>query len=131
MFLEDKKMKRIFRFIYIGIFILCFSNSVNAQQFVRITGKVIDAITKEPLPFVSVHIVGKNIGTITDYNGYYKIETQWASNQIEASSIGYKKQIKKVTNSSRQEIDFQLEPSNYQLNEVSVKAKKIMIKFRA
>ena len=95
-----------------------------AQTFKRISGRVIDAKTKEPLAFVNIKIVGKNIGTITDYSGYYKIETQWASNKIEASFIGYTKSIKVLGESSRQTVDFQLEPVNFQLSEVTVAAKK-------
>jgi len=98
---------------------------VQGQVFTRITGRITDAKTKEPLAFVNVKIVGKNIGTITDYNGYYKIETQWASNQIEASFVGYKKTTKTITSNKHQTIDIQLESVNYELKEVTIAAKKV------
>lgn len=110
---------------FLWLLLLLVATSGEAQTFKRILGRVTDAKTKEPLAFVNIKIVGKNIGTITDYSGYYKIETQWASNQIEASFVGYKKSIQTVSGNTRQTIDFQLEPVNYQLSEVTVAAKKV------
>jgi len=110
---------------FLVVFFLFVSMCAQAQSYKRITGRVIDSKTKEPLAFVNLKIVGKNIGTITDYSGYYKIETQWASDSIEASFVGYSKSVKPLSSNSRQTVDFQLNPSNYQLSEVTVAAKKV------
>lgn len=99
-------------------------NNAEAQKMIKIRGKVIDAKTKEPLPFVHVFFVGKNIGATTDFDGEYNISTQWASDKIEASFIGYHKLIKSVSKSKYQTIDFELKAEDYSLNEITVKAKK-------
>ena len=96
---------------------------VYAQKMTRISGKVIDAKTKEPLPFVSIVFKGKNIGPITDFQGYYSIETQWASNILAASYLGYYIQIKDVVFEEKQIINFELESSTISLDEVEIVSK--------
>lgn len=98
--------------------------NIYGQKMLRFRGTVIDAATKEPLPFVHIVFAGKNIGTITDYNGQYSIETQWASDKIEAKFIGYQTQEKKVTSDKNQTINFELESEDVALDEVTVKAKR-------
>ncbi len=117
------KTLKILLFLFLSILLLG-SSDLYAQKVTRVRGTVIDAKTKEPLPFVNIIFVGKNIGTITDYNGKYNIETQWASNQIEASLLGYKKQYKSVTKEKNQIINFQLETNTVILDEVTIISKK-------
>ena len=113
------------KFLHINIllFILLGSFSIQAQKMTRVYGKVIDAQTKEPLPFVTVYFVGKNIGTTTDYNGEYELESQWASNKIAASYVGYAEVVKPVQKEKFQRIDFYLKPDN-QLDEVTITVKE-------
>ncbi len=101
------------------IFVL-YSTHGMGQKYVNIKGRVIDAKTKQPLPFVNVVFVGKNIGTITDYNGDYSISTQWASTQLQASFIGYKREVKSVGQAKNQTINFEIEPESIALTEVVV-----------
>ena len=114
----------------INIIILCltfffvFTSTVYSQKMTRVSGKVVDAITNEPLPFVNIAFVGKSIGTVTDYNGEYNIETQWASNKFQASFIGYTSQVQQVAIGKNQVINIQLKPENIELNEIVVKSKK-------
>ncbi len=95
-----------------------------AQNLVTIKGKVIDGKTKEPLPFVNVTFVGVAVGTTTDFDGNYVIETQWGSDTLEATYVGYESIRKTVTKERRQTIDFVLGGSALELQEVIVKAKK-------
>jgi hypothetical protein len=97
---------------------------VHAQQLTQVKGYVIDASTKEPLPFVNIVFEGKNIGATTDYNGQYSIATQWASNRITASFLGYRKQTKLVETGKRQVINFELTPDSLNLEEVEIVSKR-------
>ena len=47
------------------------SSAVNdsSQPSLTVTGKVVDAITKETLPGVNVVVKGSTVGTMTDGNG--------------------------------------------------------------
>ncbi len=112
-------MKRLL-YIFSCTFMILLPLQGFSQKYVNIKGRVIDARTKEPMPFVNVVFVGKNIGTITDYNGDYSLSTQWASNQLQASFIGYKTEIKPVGDTRNQVINFQIEPENINLNEIVV-----------
>ena len=55
-------------------------------QYVKIHGLVSDSLTGEPLPFVNVVFKGKNIGTTTDIDGKYIIESEWGSNYLQSVS---------------------------------------------
>jgi len=97
---------------------------VSAQQLTQVKGHVIDASTKEPLPFVNIVFEGKNIGTTTDYNGQFNITTQWASNRITASFLGYRKQTKFIEIGKRQVVNFELNPDSLNLEEVEIVSKR-------
>jgi len=121
-------MKRArFHILWLNILLILtvlFRLESAAQENTKINGTVIDAQTKEPLPFVNVFFEGKNIGTITDDKGKYSIKTQWASNKLGASFIGYATQVKTITIGENQVINFELEPVSINLNEFIVEAKK-------
>lgn len=119
------KTKYLLITLIISIITLNVTTVGFAQDITRIRGKVIDANTKEPLPFVSIVFTGKNIGTITDFNGVYSIETQWASDKIQASYLGYISQTKELVIGDNQVIDFQLESTSIDLAEVEISAKRI------
>jgi hypothetical protein len=87
-----------------------------------VKGTVTDAETGEPLPFVNISFVGKDVGTTTDFKGKYSLETNWASGELQASFMGYEPLRKAVVPGSNQTIDFQLSSSAINLQEVTVKA---------
>lgn len=92
-------------------------------QKTAITGHVYDAKTKEPLPFVNVAFKGTKVGTTTDINGSYSIETYYSSDSLMASSVGYKPQAQKVRKDVAQSIDFFLQEGSVNLGEVVINAK--------
>ncbi len=116
-------MNKLYKNIFGLVILLFLSVSAHAQDMTRVYGKVVDAKTKETLPFVNIYFVGKNIGTTTDYNGEYEIETQWASNTIAASYVGYKDAKKKIIKGKSQRVDFFLKPDNA-LDEVVISVKE-------
>jgi len=99
-----------------------FTFDVAAQQLTKIKGVVLDANTKEPLPFVNVSFKGANIGTTTDFSGNFYLETQWATGELQASFIGYKTIIKKVLIGKSQTINFYLSDEAVLMQEFVVKA---------
>ncbi len=125
MFLDNQINKHFYFYFFLLFFLIggSMSFSLHAQKMTRVYGKVLDAQTQEPLPFVTIHFVGKNIGTTTDYNGEYEIETQWASDHLSASYLGYKEQIKPIVKGKSQRIDFHLK-SDTRLDEVVIKVKE-------
>jgi len=99
-------------------FVLFFYGSLNAQIF---EGKLIDN-TGEPVPYVNIGVLSKNIGTVSDINGNFKLNlaTVLAQDTIRFSSIGYETIDMLVKNKS---VPVMKEKS-VQLQTVEIKPKK-------
>src|SRR5260221_13324151 len=71
--------------------LLAFSGLTYAQQ-ITITGKVVDAETKEALPFASVFITGKTVGVVSNAQGEFDfhISADMRNDILAVSMIGYK-----------------------------------------
>ena len=57
-----------------------------------LVGQVVDASTQDPLPFVNIGLVDKNIGTVTDEEGYFQLEVdplKYGKANLRFSMIGY------------------------------------------
>jgi len=94
--------------------------AVRSQQF-KISGKVTDAVSREPIPFVYILLQGKNIGTTTDFEGKYQLLTNILSDTLVATSIGYQTAKKKLLRVEGQVINFVLERTDISLKEVVIK----------
>ena len=68
--------------------VLCASSMA---QTTRITGTVSDAKSGEPLPFVNIAFVNSRIGTTSDIDGRFMLETFYATDSIRASFIHSRK----------------------------------------
>jgi len=111
-------------YIHTLLLLLSISLTSVSQTITKIMGKVIDAKTQEPLPFVNVILKDTKAGGITDINGNYKIETKEKSDSIIVSFIGYKRQVKKIYPGRFQTINFFLEPDAIKLQEITVSSNK-------
>jgi TonB-linked SusC/RagA family outer membrane protein len=90
-------------------------SSSAAQQDIQVTGKVTGA-NGEPLPGVSVTVVGAAGGTATDSSGSFTIMAP-DNASLRISYVGYLTQVVKV---SAQPLNIQLKPSDNQLSQVVV-----------
>jgi hypothetical protein len=108
--------------------LLLIAFTASSQVKTKVSGIVTDASTGETLPFVNLIFVGKNIGTITDYNGRFEIVSQWASDSIKASFIGYQSQTKYIKPGGSYKINFQLKSTSTNLESFDVIAKKTKYK---
>lgn len=104
-------------------FLLLFFLTLSPSVFSQIRGYITDAVTEEPLIYISVYYEGKGIGTTSDGNGFYKVETRAGWNELTFSAIGYETKVIKLT-PGMTELNVQLMPSDVQLGEVTVKPKK-------
>ena len=92
-----------------GVFFLAVPFIACAQKTV-ITGKVYDAQTREPMPFVNIQLKNTTIGTSTDFEGNYKIITTVTSDSILVSYIGYIATAKAIKNHVTQQINIFFQP---------------------
>ncbi len=99
---------------------ISFPGAISAQVTV-IEGVVLDSITHDPIPFANVIITNSGQGTVTDFNGSYRLELHRpSSNSLTASLIGYRPQTLPVTIGKVQTINFELVPHNEDLPEVVI-----------
>ena len=92
-----------------------------AQYTLR--GKVFEADSKEPLPFVSVVMKGTNVGAQTDFDGNFVIHYSQPADSLMAVYVGYKKMSRAINrNLKEQEINFPLVTQGVALEEVVVNA---------
>ena len=103
--------------------------TIFAQQHVN--GVVFDDKTKQAIPFVSIGIVGKTVGTLSNENGVFNIKLfeNQKKDSIKISAIGYKAQVFLVSDFIKDlNKTIYLEGLPTQLAEVIVKSKKIKFK---
>ena len=93
-------------------------------QVTKVRGKVIDAETKEPLPFVSVSYQNSTIGTITNTDGEFFIETQNPTDTLIVYFLGYKSQSKAIQKNRYQELYYELIPDIFELGEIIIRPKE-------
>lgn len=95
-----------------------------AQMSAR--GVVVDKVSGEPMPYVTVAVLGQDssliAGTCTDENGAYSMSVPEGNYQLEVSFVGYKTQYSTSLNG-----EFALEEETAELQEVVVKAKRPLI----
>src|SRR5688500_12043117 len=74
------------------LIMLCLASNSNAHEaFISITGKLVDSKSKEPIPYASVYIKGKSIGTTTNEDGRFQfhVPSGFAKDTLVVSVIGY------------------------------------------
>lgn len=101
-------------------FLFLLSVNVFAQKTI-IKGKVTDVKTGETLPFVNLVFQDSKVGTSTDINGNYRIETYYSTDSLIATFIGYQNLTKKVKEDVEQTINFELNSGDVQISEVVIK----------
>ncbi len=106
----------LFRVTFLLLFIANFSF---AQQ-TKVFGVVKDAVTNEVLPFVTVRFQDSKIGTETDTNGYFIIETYYATDSLIFDYSGYKRKVVKVILDKPQEINVSLSIKVEEIEEVKI-----------
>jgi hypothetical protein len=104
-------------------FFILLSNAgfLKAQQTI-VQGKVIDANSGDPIPFVNVVFKGTTTGATTDFDGNFSIKTLAIVDSVVASYIGYKPRTKAIKSGIKQTVNFQLAEDVVNLEEVVVKA---------
>ena len=95
--------------------------SVSAQN---IQGVVTDSLTNEPIPYLSVFYEGKGVGSITDNDGNYKVETRKGWNKLTFSAVGYVTKVVNIIPGVTKNLNVRMRPDDIMLDEVVVKPKR-------
>ena len=74
-------------------FLFCFlftiSHTISAQT--NLKGKLIDAETSSPLSYVNIGVIGKNVGTVSAFDGSFglSVASKYDSDLMRISMVGY------------------------------------------
>ena len=114
--MKTKYIKSFLLFLLLGCCI-----SVSAQN---IQGVVTDSLTNEPIPYLSVFYEGKGVGSITDNDGNYKVETRTGWNKLTFSAVGYVTKVVNIIPGVTKNLNVRMRPDDIMLDEVVVKPKR-------
>lgn len=90
----------------------------NPLQQIMVSGQIIDAVTGESLPGVSLYIEGTTTGTVTDLDGKYSISVSDPEAVLVFSFVGYS--TMRIPIESRTVIDVELKPEAIDIDEIVV-----------
>jgi hypothetical protein len=116
------------RLLLLSTFFIFFNFYLNAQE---LRGIVTNKKTGQPIPYVNIGVVGRNIGTVSDANGHYTlaVDTALDSDTLKASCIGYASYSVKVSQFRHQKgNDLQLEERIIELKEVVIRPKAFRLR---
>ena len=92
------------------------------SQNINIKGKVIDADTKESLPFCRVWVEGTAVNVATDIDGLFNVTLTAPARFLTASMVGYDTLRRRLTDAPEQDLEFEMKSSNQTLGEVVILA---------
>ncbi len=109
---------------------LLIAQAATAQT--AFSGKIVDAATGEPLPYVNVGIVGKTVGTVTDEQGRFSLPlaSEHHQDSLRASMIGYTSRSWNVYDLRYGKADtiLKLKKSQQELEQVEITGKRLRAK---
>lgn len=112
------KKYSVYTFVFLLIHTFAFNQLFSQKTIVK--GVVVDASNKEPLPFVNISFLNTNIGTITEQDGSYQLETTKNIDSLLISYVGYESQIIKIKKFTSQTLNIDLTPTELNLAEITV-----------
>lgn len=123
-------LKPFFRLAMVALLLLTFSSAM-AGTTGKIAGRVLDQETKEPLPGVSVQIVGTTTGAATNIQGeFFIVNVPPGKHTLKASLVGYgpvEVQNVVVSVDLTTDIDFELSTQTIDMGTITVEAERPLI----
>jgi len=105
------------------LFFVFWALSLMAQKQV-ISGKIIDAGTKEPVPFTNIYFQKSLKGTVSNIDGKFSIEYDGTKDSLVFSAVGYRTQTFCPSKIKQKRLNVKLKQINIQIKEVRVKPRK-------
>ncbi|WP_317897866.1 DUF5686 and carboxypeptidase-like regulatory domain-containing protein [Aurantibacillus circumpalustris] len=105
------------------ILFLSFYAFAATSQSTIVRGTIMDAKTKEAIPFATVFFDESNFGTTTDSVGHFVLETDKYYTKLKVLMIGYKPYSRELIPGKDQTINCKLTAEEKMLNEVTINSK--------
>jgi len=110
-----KQIWFVLTFLFVGTF------CIQAQDVTKVVGKIKDARTNEALPFVDIYFEGTYVGTSSDLNGEYVLNTKFPSDSITAKLLGFESLTVAIQKDVRRQV------INFDMVEEGVLGKEVVI----
>lgn len=96
----------------------------DTTNYIQISGAIQDAVTKEPVVFASVSLVGTSIATVTNADGEFilKVPKDKANSTISISHLGYENKTFAVTALAEKETTIILKAITLPIDEVVIRS---------
>jgi hypothetical protein len=108
---------------FLIMFLLSFMNSVAISQNREISGFIhLFGDKKEPISFANVVVKGTTIGTISDFEGKFKLSIPTNTTSIHISAIGYESIDIDISNQTKSWYSVGLKEQDIELDEIVVNA---------
>ena len=120
-------MKRIH---FLALFLLLLAPALGWAQENRITGRVVDAKTKDPVPFASIGLREEGTGALTNEYGYFQLAGLEKTNQdsLIVMTLGYDHSAILIKRGSTEDLIIELKKRVILLDEAIVRSNGTKIK---
>lgn len=108
----------------LSLLFMLFSTFLFAQESFTISGTIKDVKNGETVFGASVFLKGTNIGAMSNEYGFFSITAPKGTYTLVVSYLGYAEQSKEITLDKNQKIQFEIEESSTELEEVIVTAEE-------
>ena len=102
------------------LYFFALSSAISGQKTI-VRGTILDAETEEPIPFTNIVFRNSTVGTISDFDGFYYLETQSPTDTLIISCMGYTPARIPIRKGTEQEVVLRLAPLTLNIEEVVVK----------
>ena len=117
-------MKNLLRYSVL-LFLFLFQESLSGQGVTRVKGIVYEDKSGQPMGFVNVFFKGTSVGTSTDLDGTFEIQSRFVSDSLCANFLGFSEVCYHIEQEERtRNIEFRLKEKDLRLKNVVILAKK-------
>jgi hypothetical protein len=109
----------------LAVIFCCWASATFAQSsYLTISGQVLNHEDGKPLPYVSISIVGRSLGTTSNAQGnfVFKLPEAYRQDSLRISCIGFQSFTQAIASIPKPTIVVQLQPATLLLEEVQVQA---------
>ncbi|WP_231590690.1 carboxypeptidase-like regulatory domain-containing protein [Hymenobacter terrenus] len=100
------------RFLFSALWLLILLPVIGQAQESRITGRVVDAQTKQPIPFASILLIESGTGTLTNEKGYFQLAglDKFKQDSLVLVTLGYRRYAVFIERGKVEDMHIELRP---------------------
>ncbi len=113
------------RLFIVTLLIFGIFSNLSAQGVTKVSGNVYDDETGEGMAFVNVIFKGTSVGTSTDLDGYFDIESRFVSDSLCVNFLGFEESCMYIPKEQKwKDLEFRMKKKDLMLKNVVILAKK-------